>query len=573
MQLKANTGRVNLVNSKRTTILAVVLATLASALVAKMYWESYTTAREEEKIVQENYRNHLAPLPGINSITNATVSQDDSGHWFLLFDYYWTGQPSGVVLSYVTLGGNDPLQPAALPQNSVYLPPQKGNHQMRVEIKRPLVGVDVRMTRIRLQFMKAAPPNWEEVLAVDVPTDIQWPDVDTEEVLESLRNKTPEKFLEEVSLMIDSGTKPSFEFARKHLTVFLEKYPNNHFAYSELARLTYKSNGGPEGLRQAETYLDTARQIAPQDADVWADLAYVYTLQGRYKEAQSLFIAASKVEQRSPWLWYEWGVWYLVQKKTSQAKDMFSRILEEKPASHQAQRARVAAYNQLIFIYKDENQLDQLEAMYERRYSDFKTINCYAAELAEFVVIQRGNAVRALEISSQSPDVNCKNPFMQEITGLAYYVLWANGDPGQRPSLLNRARITYPSGTRLVYRLASSDSMLKVLMDLMTTGESIDQLDNAKMTALAYAIQNKDYLTAKRLLLLHAKVDVVVGASEMPLALIPVISEDYQGIKLLRQFGADYAKIKYQGTTAIDFAKQAGNKKLLNAVEEHEQNL
>jgi len=35
----------------------------------------------------------------------------------------------------------------------------------------------------------------------------------------------------------------------------------------------------------------------------------------------------------------------------------------------------------------------------------------------------------------------------------------------------------------------------------------------------------------------------------------------------MRQFGADYGKLTYQGATAFDFAKQTGDSDLLQALE------
>ena len=48
---------------------------------------------------------------------------------------------------------------------------------------------------------------------------------------------------------------------------------------------------------------------------------------------------------------------------------------------------------------------------------------------------------------------------------------------------------------------------------------------------------------------------------------MPVMSGNLELVKLMREFGADYAKITYQGATAFDFAKQSGDSDLLQAIE------
>jgi hypothetical protein len=44
------------------------------------------------------------------------------------------------------------------------------------------------------------------------------------------------------------------------------------------------------------------------------------------------------------------------------------------------------------------------------------------------------------------------------------------------------------------------------------------------------------------------------------------MGEDIQGIRILRQSGVDYSKLSYRGMTALDVAKRAGNKALLEAL-------
>ena len=101
---------------------------------------------------------------------------------------------------------------------------------------------------------------------------------------------------------------------------------------------------------------------------------------------------------------------------------------------------------------------------------------------------------------------------------------------------------------------------------MWSAGEPIDQKDNERRTALAYALRNGDLGAARRLLALRARPDTPVGYEDMPVALIPVTTGNIEGIRLMREFGVDYSKLRYRGATAFDFAKQMGNSAMLEAL-------
>jgi ankyrin repeat protein len=150
---------------------------------------------------------------------------------------------------------------------------------------------------------------------------------------------------------------------------------------------------------------------------------------------------------------------------------------------------------------------------------------------------------------------------------MAHYVSWAgNSGPAQIESL-NQARVLLPAGPRTLHLLAASDRTLVAAKRLIESGESIDQRDNAKMTALAYALAQRDLAAAQRLLRLGARPEAKIGYDDMPAALIPVMRADVAGIRLMQQSGVDYAKLKFQDMTAFEFARQLGDKALVDALD------
>lgn len=558
--------------SKRVTYLMGVLVILILGFVTKPFWETHLESPANPASTTISRPTPPIPLTGNNSIADAKVTQNEHGQWFVDFSYFYTGAPLNaiVLLDYRT--SSDPKKFESLPQGNDVLLAKRGHHQARREIFRPAVNAAVTASGIRVRLLHPHSQN-SDLAEQIVPVEISWPDEQTAQILQDLRTQTPDEYLATAVGLIDAGTKSGLAQARRRLDYLLQKQPQFHPGYLELARVTMKTNWGPEGLRQAESYIDAARKLSPEDPNVWILQGYVYTYQGRYKEAESLFAASSKTETPNLWLWTNWGELFKLQGKLPQAIQMFQKALDQPPPGNTYDKARHQAYWHLLDLFLQQSKWEQSEALHEQRFREYPSNTCFGLELARFMVMRRGNAARAIEIGTQLETRNCSSFDVKETLGLAHYLQWVNAPAAEQDLLLNRARIYFPTSARLTYMLASSEYTEKALKRLLSAGEAIDQTDNQKMTALAYAMSNKKHDIAGRLLKLRARPDIPVGATDVPLALMPVIEEDYPGIKLMRQFGVDYAKIKYQNMTAIEHAKRMGNRKLLEAVADAGQHL
>jgi hypothetical protein len=53
----------------------------------------------------------------------------------------------------------------------------------------------------------------------------------------------------------------------------------------------------------------------------------------------------------------------------------------------------------------------------------------------------------------------------------------------------------------------------------------------------------------------------------MSVALVPVMKGSVAGIQLLQGAGVDYTQVRYQGTRAIDIARQMGLPQVIDALE------
>jgi ankyrin repeat protein len=161
---------------------------------------------------------------------------------------------------------------------------------------------------------------------------------------------------------------------------------------------------------------------------------------------------------------------------------------------------------------------------------------------------------------------NCDDTESREFLGLAQYVKWAATTGAISAESLNQARIFLPAGPKSLYLMATSDRATPAAQKLIAAGEPIDQQDNEQQTALAYALQDQDLAAARRLLALGAHADTPVGATRLPVALLPVLSADAEAARMLRQHGVDYARITFRGATAVEIAKRIGNPAIIDAL-------
>jgi ankyrin repeat protein len=168
------------------------------------------------------------------------------------------------------------------------------------------------------------------------------------------------------------------------------------------------------------------------------------------------------------------------------------------------------------------------------------------------------------------PKAACGDHTVEELVGVAQYLGWTKD---RQADLLRQARVSFPASPRLFLELAGSERLAAVLRQLLSTGERLDLQDNNNMDALAYALAEGNTIAAGRLIALGAPVDRLEGPEKMPLALIPVLSKDVDGIRLMQKAGVDYRKLRYRGATAFDHARETGDEKLLRALDPKSGNL
>lgn len=509
-----------------------------------------------------------APIPRPKSkasISGLVVKQGKFGIWVAEYDYVASGQ----VLASIELerdGAPDPSHPDNGRQTFIPgAPGLPGAHHVSVPISYP-GQITTRAVTVSLQDANHLAP----VLASQrIEQVIHWPTFDTWIRNEQLARNSPEQNLTHAVELIDTGDAEQLAQAKELLESLLEQDPRMDGAYVELARIAMKSNWSPEGLHQAETLLGSALQIRPDSANAKVLLGYVYTHQRRFDKAEALFTQAAASNPRNLWLWSNWGELLVMEGKIEPAMAKYRQAIE-RPMTHDTyDRARADAYEHLLALLQKRNDLDGMEALYKQRLGEFGPGACYSTDYARFMLQTRGNTEAAIDLARGALNQSCEDSGARQILGLAEYVKWSATKGPESAAALNQAHVYLPMGATPLYLLATSERTIATAKSLLAQGENIDQKDSEKLTALAYALQNHDLPAAKRLLALGAHPDVPVGDADMPAALIPVMGEDAQAIRLLRQGGVDYSKLRYRGITAIDFAKRSGSNALLKALGEN----
>ena len=546
-------------SSRRLVILMGLLLALLGGYI-------YYTQFNSQNAPSASPRTQSWPHPpsGTNSISHLQVKQDGKGKWVADFDYFFAGGPIVSVFEIQLLPTSVVNPNSGIPREGLAMGVAKrGAHHLSIEVPYPFAEGTSQKVSVNMRDGTGQRP----LLATQtIDQVINWPNPIIWQFNQQMAEHTPEQNLQRAVEMIDSGGEQQLGEARFILERLIDQNRQFEPAYIELARIAMKSNWSPEGLHQAETLLDTAMNIRPDSVDAKILLGYVYAHQQRFDRAQKLFGEAAQSNPANTWLWTNWGELLLMQHKDELAIGKFREVLA-RPMSHGSHdRARESAYISLLTILDRRRDLDGMEALYKQRIADFGPRDCYSSEYARFMLQVRGDAQGAIDIARRGLEENCGGAPVRQVLGLAEYVKWATTSGPEQAESLSQARIYLPAGPMPLYLLARDERNGAAIKKLIATGEHIDELDSDRQTALSYALSNGDLGATRRLLALHANPEMPVGSEEVPVALLPVMQGNIAAVRLLREQGVNYSKLRYRGITAFDFARQSGNEKLLQAL-------
>lgn len=503
-----------------------------------------------------------APLPGANTVSTPQLTQLPDGRWQASFEYFYTGAPDDMTI-LVRMRGV-PKQVSNTPMVHVYgvQLARRGQHQVAVIVDRPADYGPVQGREISAVMRNSL--NAEYMVSTPSPQVIDWPEYNEYLLDRQLAGKPPAAAIAEIAQKIDAN---QLADAKRLLERLLLKNPKVDAAYLELARIAMKSNWNAEGLQQAEALIGSAMQLRPDSVDARILLAYVYAYQRRFKESASLLEAASKSNPPNLWLWANWGDFYRLQDKRELAIAKYREAIKRPPTRDTYDRARQFSYIQLLDLLDERKDAAAVEALHRQRTEEYPGQHCYAAPYARLLLRQRGDAAAAQDVLTRLADDDCRRGDGREVLGQVHYMNWARSEGDAAADNLRLARVLAPSGPRLLYQLAKSEHTAVAARKLVAAGDRIDLQDKRQFDALSYALRDGDNAAARRLVGMGAKPDALVGPEKMPVALMPVLMRNFDGIRLMREAGVDYGKLQYQGMTALDHARSQNDQELLRALD------
>lgn len=552
-------------SSKRPIVLMAVLLLLLGAyltwpFIQHLYYGRPATISAAAR--------PTVPLPASNGISNLMVERAADGRSIASFDYAYTGEPKHAMVEIYQLAiGGGAAKPVEWFIGGRGAMP--GMHRFSIEVSNP-AGHDIYTTEkvfaqmvVRAGTPIAPPP----IAKVSVDHRIQWPDPVKTEVEQAVVAGKTEVIVQKAVDLIDSGEAFQLQKARKLLQMLVDQSPSTDAAYVELARVAMKTSWNASGLREAETLIGSSLQIRPDSVNAKILLGYVYAHQGRYKPAETLFAEAAATNPPNLWLWANWGQVLAMQGRADAAIQKYREAVLRPPTQDTYDRARWDAYWHLLPLLERRDDLAGIEALLKQRAQEYPGKGCFSVDYARFLVLQRGDAAGAQAVMRDAASPACDESRKRLVEGLVRYVAWAQGGDAERAELLRQARVFHPVNPALFYALASSERAVSIARQLLAAGEKIGMQDHQQFDALAYALRNGESAIARRLLRMGANPLAEIGSEKMPAALIPVLSRDLESIRLLQRAGVDYAKLRYQGTTAIDHVRKEGDVKLLRLLD------
>jgi tetratricopeptide (TPR) repeat protein len=491
----------------------------------------------------------------IGSIGHVDVAKDPSGTWWVEFDYTYN-PPPGVKFKLTFLPRPDKAPPDwdDLAGLKDYVP-VAGTHQVRLPLQYP--GQPTQADIVEMRMVDSGNPE-KLIASYWSKQTVVWRDPATER---HALVDDPEEKLKIATALLDGCDSNGFREARTMAENLIRLNPANVGAYVQLARAVMKTNWNEEGLKQAEHLLNVAIKLSPTDGNTLILLGYVYTNQNRLQEAERLFKAANVGEPKNLWLWTNWGDLLVAKGEMDKAKTMYRKAVQHGRGNASCDMARVDAFRKLIALLEPSGDSDELFGLYEHRFHQYGIGQCYGTSFASYLTRVRGDIDHAVELMNSLKGLDCRDEVESEVMGLAQYAASAR-DPTGGGAALNLARVFLPVGARTMYLLAGSPHTLLALQQLKKSGIAIDQVDGDKNTALAIALEEHNYRAAEALVRLGANTLHAVGESKIPLALLPVMTDDMEGVRLMRRLGVDYGKVRFNGATASEIAKLNDNEEM-----------
>lgn len=545
---------------RRTGILMAILLTMVGVFILKPSLEITPSTAEISNPSKEDL------LPGENEIKNIEITRDDDGNLYATVHYYFRG---GMTTPKIRVLADSPAANAGMywmPEQTALM--KKGDNTAKIEIIRPYEPAEeFTSKKITVYLVDGFGDSSPTTTKKEIDYSISWiTQLKYEKDRELAKKTNDELYNESVELIDRAENSTTINNAKFYLERILLKDPSYINAYPELARIFMKTNWNPEGLKQAETYLNLGLAHKPDHANSHVLLGYIYTNQEKFNEAHQEFETAAKNGTENLWLWANWGELYKLQGNSEKAIEMYQKAVTGTRPFNTYDRARLDAYRNLFVLLNKKDLLTQVEQLHVKRAEEFANIPCLRSEYAAFKIYNYQDYEGALTESRKAMTNGCNTDESRQIIGLANYVGWMKANEDQRTAYFAQAQLLFPVSAKLIYTLAGSEQTVGVLDELEKKNISVDIRDGSNLNALSYALTENNVDIARRLIKHGAKLTEIVGEQKYPIAMTPIFYQHIEGVQLMLDQGINLSDLKFRGESAIDYAEKSENTEIIQLI-------
>jgi len=545
---------------RRTGILMAILLAMVGVFILKPSLEIAPPTVETTPPSKEDL------LPGENEIKSVEIARGDDGNLYATVHYYFRG---GVATPKIRVLADSPAPNAGMywmPEQSALI--KKGDNTAKIEIIRPYEPAgEFTSKKITVSMLSGFGDSSPTTTKKEIDYNISWiTQLKYEKDRELAKKTNDELYKESVELIDLSENNITLNNAKFYLERALLKDPSYINAYPELARVAMKTNWGPEGLKQAETYLNMGLAHKPDHANSHVLLGYVYAYQKKFSDARQEFETAANIGTENLWLWANWGELYKMQGDSEKAIEMYQKAVAGTRPFNTYDRARLDAYRNLFVLLGKKDQIAQAEQLYVKRADEFANIPCLRSEYAAFKIYSYQDYDGALTESRTAMTNGCNTDQSRQVMGLANYVGWMKAKEDQRAAYFSQAQLLFPISPKLLYTLAGDDQTAGVLDELDKKTISVDIRDGKNLNALSYALMENNVDAARRLIKHGAKLTEIVGEQNYPISMMPIFYQHIEGVQLMLDQGISLSSVKFRGESAIDYAEKSQNTEIIRLV-------
>jgi len=362
--------------------------------------------------------------------------------------------------------------------------------------------------------------------------------------------------------------------AKEKLEFILDRNPGYVKAYHELVRYHIVTGGVRHGIEQAERLIDAALIEDDKNAETYVYRGFIYTVQKKYKQAETSFKTAERLGSKNLWLYANRGNLYLKIGKETKAISEYKKVISHKRKNNRDDLPIEYSYRTLISLLSTDKRWKTGNTIHEKRIREFPERPCFLAEYANHLLLFSSEHDRAFNLAKKAKRLQCKqNTLMESALAMAHIMKWYDlheANKTESNKYYNRAQVSIKNMSTFIATLAYTKKTRKVLKKLVEIKNiDIDSRGKNDETALLIYIQLGDTGTVSALLRLGADPNSKHFNQDVTPLMLAVFQKDLNILKQLLNYGGNPNSKDKKGKTVLDYAKKNNRKDAINELIKH----